>query len=793
MRRILIFTALALVATTAPMAATASQAPEPEPGPPVTIAVVRDGPAPARDTAALVEGELQELMAGRTIRFLSSPEFDAGWRADRTDAALQAALDDPEVDMILTVGALVTASAAAADLSKPVVSAFIQRRDLFGLYDAEEDRSVKENLAWILITGRDRADIERFRGLVPFETALLLVPRSYFEAGGPMASALADAARDFGIRTVPVGEDASIPSSELEGAEAALLPQLPHLSKAARKGLIGTLTDRGIPTFSLVGGHPDIELGALATTGGDVSSQLSRRAALNLSELIRGRPTSHLPVSLEVNTRLVVNARTAAAIGYAPDARTRVLARFLHAETLASEEEPLTLDQTLQMALTGNIGLAISEQDVETAYQRQRVAQSAMLPQAYAPATYYQFNPRGLDGFIPDKTFSLGVYLRQMIYDDRVVTDYKSAGKDHEASQEALEAERMNVLASAGAAFLDLTLSRILFGIEVQDLALAEENLQLARVRLETGYSGPDEVLRWEAEVARRRSTLLDREAAVDTQRIALNQVLGIEQDRLWAPQDIPVDPETFSFVGGRLGRAFDDTRSVERLQEFSVQFALENAPEMRFFRRQMESRGLQLEQRQRRWWLPSFWADFSYDYDIARSPELPELDKGVYQLQLQGVYPLFEGGARSREIKRVDSEVRRLGHELEQARQLVERRTRTSFERMRASFPIIMLNRMAAESASKNLAIVRDQYADGLVNVTDLVSAQVEAFNAESAAAGANYVFLLDLLAYQRALSWFEATKTPDERTEFVRQATVAVTAPATPPAPSPTPGGTR
>jgi outer membrane protein TolC len=779
MRRTLIFTALALVAITAPTATTASQAPEPAPGPPVTIAVVRDGPTPARDTAALVESELIGLMPGTAIRFVSAPEFDAGWKADRAKAALQAALDDPEVDLILTVGALVTASASVADLSKPVVSAYIQRRDLFGLHDAETDRSTKENLAWLLITGRDESDFQVFRGLVPFETALLFVPRSYLEAGEPMASAIQTAARDLGFRTVGVGEDASIASSELEGAEAAVLTALPHLSEDARKGLIGTLTDRGIPTFSLVDGHPDVELGALATTGGDVSRQVSRRAAVNLSELIRGRPTSHLAVTLAVNTRLVINARTAAAIGYGPDVRTRILARFLHPEALESEEEPLTLDQTLQMALDGNVTLSISEQDVETAFQRQRVAQSAMLPQAYTPATYHQFNPRGLDGFIPDKTFSLGVYLRQMIYDDRVVTDYKSAGKDYEASREALETQRMNVLATSGAAFLDLTLSRILYRLEVKDLGLAEENLQLARVRLETGYSGPDEVLRWDAEVARRRSRLLDREAAVDTQRIALNQVLGIDQDRLWAPQDIPVDPETFTFVDGRLGNAFNDARSVERLQEFSVQFALENAPEMRFLRRQMESRGLQLEQRKRRWWLPSFWADFSYDYEIARSPELPELDRGVYQVQLQGVYPLFEGGARSREIKRVDSEVRRLGHELEEARQLVERRTRTSFERMRSSFPIIMLNRMAAESASKNLVIVRDQYADGLVNVTDLVDAQTEAFRAESAAAVANYVFLLDL---------FEATKTPDERTELVRQATVAITAP--PAAPE---GGTR
>ena len=62
-------------------------------------------------------------------------------------------------------------------------------------------------------------------------------------------------------------------------------------------------------------------------------------------------------VTLAVNTRLVINARTAAAIGYAPDARTRILAHFLHPEALQSEEEPLTLDQTLQMALDGNITL----------------------------------------------------------------------------------------------------------------------------------------------------------------------------------------------------------------------------------------------------------------------------------------------------------------------------------------------------------------------------------------------------------------------------------------------------
>ncbi len=127
------FTALALAAA-AP--AVASQAPDPAPSKQVTIAVVRDGPTPAQDKAALVEDELKNLMQGVQIDFATSPDFDARWTADRAETALQSALADPEIDLVLATGILVTARASAAELGKPVVSAYLKRTDLFGVYDA---------------------------------------------------------------------------------------------------------------------------------------------------------------------------------------------------------------------------------------------------------------------------------------------------------------------------------------------------------------------------------------------------------------------------------------------------------------------------------------------------------------------------------------------------------------------------------------------------------------------------------------------------------------------------------
>jgi hypothetical protein len=79
---------------------------EPVRAAPVTIAVVQDGPAPGDTLLAQVEVELSTILSGRGERatFKASPAFDAGWRADRMKAALQAALDDPEVDYVFTSG-----------------------------------------------------------------------------------------------------------------------------------------------------------------------------------------------------------------------------------------------------------------------------------------------------------------------------------------------------------------------------------------------------------------------------------------------------------------------------------------------------------------------------------------------------------------------------------------------------------------------------------------------------------------------------------------------------------------
>ncbi len=132
-------------------------------------------------------------------------------------------------------------------------------------------------------------------------------------------------------------------------------------------------------------------------------------------------------------------------------------------------------------------------------------------------------------------------------------------------------------------------------------------------------------------------------------------------------------------------------------------------------------------------------------------------------------VDPIFQGGARKHEIKRVESSALQLQQQIELTRQLVERRTRTAAQRVGSSFPVIRLSKRASVSARKNFVVVQDKYEQGLVDVTDLLSAQNETFVTDQASSASNYIFLQDLIELQRSISWFEDEKSPQEKAEFV------------------------
>ncbi len=251
---------------------------------------------------------------------------------------------------------------------------------------------------------------------------------------------------------------------------------------------------------------------------------------------------------------------------------------------------------------------------------------------------------------------------------------------------------------------------------------------------------------------------------------------MGVEQGKRWTPKPPVIDPDVFPVFEGRLDGVFDDFASLEQARRIVVDVAMENTPELQSLDRTIQAQQIQVDQLKRRYYLPRFFLDAAYSeqFTTPQGPIFPEED--TFSVSVNAAYPLFEGGRRKADLGRARTDRETLDRQRELIAELIEQRTRTALQRTETSFPRIKFGMQAARAAGENLELVREQYAQGTVNVTDLLDAQNQKLTADQFANSAIYEFMGDLVELQRAIAWFELDHSPEERDAFVARILSAV-----------------
>ena len=207
------------------------------------------------------------------------------------------------------------------------------------------------------------------------------------------------------------------------------------------------------------------------------------------------------------------------------------------------------------------------------------------------------------------------------------------------------------------------------------------------------------------------------------------------------------------------------------------VYLAFSNAPEIKFVEKQIEAQKISLGQLKRRWVLPTISVGFDYNYELNRSgPLIPGTNEESYAFTMAATYPLFEGGKKHYDIKKGEADLEALRQQKKLVQELVEQDTRTAISKLETSVSSIELSVDSAKSSRKNLDVVQEKYLQGIVNVTDLLDAQGQSFTADRNVAIYAYRFLIDLIDFQRSISWFEYEKSQEEKNNFIEMIRVSV-----------------
>ena len=744
------------------------------------IALVRDRDSPYFDEViAGFRAELEALSADQ-YQFELRDTYNAEGDPARVAGVLRSALQDPDVSVVYTAGFVSTFAASSldeADRTKPVVGGAVEFIDVNGEQIAADGGSKIPNYTFIQSPRRVEADLEKLAQLSGADAIYAIVDRFAFDSlqgiFRPQIDALA-AKLGVHLEAIPRGDTPAASVAGLPaGAKAAYVPVLSGVDDAFRRELFEELRRKNILSIGILGAR-DAEIGAFAGLASDNTAALHRRIAINLHQILSGVPTQLLPVLLRADDQLVINMETAAAVGWSPDYETSLAARFLFRDVAAADTPELSLEEAMELAETGHPDVASAGARARAEEFSTDVARGSYRPQLdfFGEAGVAGATERAGPVLDPAHAHSLalGLELRQLLFSDRVGSQVRAQTLVADAARLEEDSVRLDVIEASGAAFLDVLTAEALYEVEKENLQLIENNLQLAKLRRDIGAGEPVEIFRWEASRAQAHSNLFRRDSERKTARIRLNVALGVERTRSWRLRDIRLADDDFYFMDEALSGLVTNLAVFRRFIEFLRSDARERSPEIAAFEKNLSAQGVLLDERSRRNFVPEVSGIAGFQRTLQGAHRIRSDSQNEWSVGFGFVFPLFDG-RRSAERGRIRSVRSQLSSQRDQALFLIEQRALAAGYGIGASHPAMLFSRRALEAANANFDAVQSKYQQGAATILDLLDAQQERLAQRQNEALAGYRYLRDVLAMQRAIAWFEYSKSADERTAWVER----------------------
>ena len=726
----------------------------------VRVALISDGQQyQLNEIGAVFKEELLALTEGEfEVEF---KEFQGDWTLPGVRQAFQSAYEDPGIDMVLAVGIVANQIGIGFnDYPKPTFVPLVFDGELAGA-PTSGTGSGKKNLNYLTDRVDFSQDIQSLQAIVPYNRLALIADGVVLSAIPELVQRANEIAADANVEILVVehdGIDHRLADRIPRDIEALMVAGLPRMPTADVEILINSINSVGIPSYSLIG-LEGVTQGMLATDSQPADwGRLARRNALNMQAVMLGENAQDQQVRFAGKRELTINLETARKIGLSP--RFDVLSEaVLLNEELAPQGPEYSLVGVAALSIERNldlsaetIGVAAGEQDIYTARANQ-------LPQLgiASSVTKRKVSPFVELGQFPENSSDVSLSVSQVIYSDDISANLAIQRNLHGAREEALQNLRLDIAQQATTAFLNVLRADTQLNIFQNNLKLTRTNLELAQDRVRVGSTSSADVYRWESRMATDRSSLLTARANVERAREALNRLLNRPLTERF--QIVPVSLEDpFFMTEEEFNALVNSPRNLRLVTEFSVGEAMQKSPDLRQLDKQILAQERSVVNQQRSFWVPDVSVSGGYSKNIDQSGVGIGVTENLsdWNIGLNASLPLFSGGARKSELSKARYELEQLSRLRNAVREKVEQQVRATYHAAYAAYVNIELSERAAVSAGKNLELVTDSYARGLVSIIDLLDAQNASLTADESAANSLYDFLITIMDQQRAVGEF-------------------------------------
>jgi outer membrane protein TolC len=738
--------------------------------PSINIGIVLDGPwGRFHDHITAVKQEIIDLTEGEfEVAFPDSMLVNGQWNVAGINQAIDSLLANKDTDLIITMGHVASSEIARRrDLSKPAIAALLVDADLQDLPIIEGSSGVK-NLAYIDRMQRLEREVDSFQDITPISHLAILVDSDIIESMPRVITEVEEMVSKKGLKLNVIGVESSASAALQkldEDIDGVLTTPLFRMTDDDFQNLVNGLIQRGLPSYSYVGIN-EVEQGILASFSHESNdTHFARTIALVVHDILRGEKPENIQVSFAADKQLTINMATARAINIYPDFDVLTEADLLN-ERETDIDRQVNLHKAVQEAVKANLDLAAADRAVLAGSHLVLESRAPLLPQLGLGAGGVVIDEDRAEasfGQAPEKTFSGGITASQLIYSDKAWTGYETEQLLQFSRIENRESLRLDVILAASSAYLDVLRAETIEAIEKENLRLTRANLERAQVRVNIGAAGPEEVYRWEVEIAKRRQVVLRAESLTLDAKNELNRVLNRPLQEPFITSEMEFADPLQLLTDKRLINMINNSRRLNIFRSFMVEEGLRISPELRAIDNEIAAQERVRLSAKRNFWLPDFTLEGDLLETFSKSGAGSSPPAGIegsddtdWSVGVFATFPLIVGGAKSATLNRTTEQLSGLRLNRQATAERVEQSILFSINLIRASYPSIQLARDAAVSSDKNLQLVTDSYERGILSIIDLLDAQNQALGANLDAANSVYNFLVDLMKVQRSVGLF-------------------------------------
>ena len=750
----------------------------------VQIGIIIDNPVKDRSSILFeqnIQDEIDQLLGNRLE--IVYHEIETGTEYQDIVNAIDRGFNNPEIDILIASGAISSSiMAARKSFPKPSIASIIMDVEIQNAAITEQFTSGVNNFTYIQSPFNSARDFRKLYAIKPFKKIGILAENYLQESlsffGTIFERSVEDLQVEFEILAAQADPEITVELIPDDIEALYILPLFSYDTPDYLHRLLEGINQKKIATASLLG-EDYIDAGVLmAYESNDNINRLPRRIALNVMKIVEGANASDLPVLMPTyQENLLINFSTAHETGIFPQwdiMTSSIVVNFEEVHT----DRVLSLKGVIAEALHSNLSLQISKYDVDISEKDIEFAKGQLLPQMDVSTSIAQldenssrtsFGSRGRLNWMANGKVSQ-ILFSEPARANVAINKFLKQGKEY-----ALEAAQFDLSLEVVNAYLGVLQAKSFLTIQGGTVRVTKENYDISRAKKSVGYSGASDLNRWESELALKNIDFNDAIAQLQQAKFNLNRILNHPIDEPFDVEELGRSDPSLLATDIRLQGIVNNHGEMHDMADFLVQEALQRLPVLKELNTNISLQKRLLKSSERANYLPSASLTAQLDHVLQKwsFPEgvSPTEKKAQWSIGLGVQYPIFQGKTRKIAVEQDRLALDQLKYRYSDVEQFMELNVRVLMETAIASYTRVDLSREAASAAQRNFEILQDSYNQGVINITSLIDAQNSSVLTDLKAVNAEYTFIADFIALERAMGFYFFLATDEERDDFIRR----------------------